>query len=823
MMTLLYDLRFAFRTYVKNPGFTLVVVMTLALGIGANSAIFSVLNAAVLRPLPYKNPNQLVMVNTYFPTMQPDPFRMSAPEFLEYKEMTSSYNALAALAGNVVSVAGNAEPIQALAMYATADIFPVLGIEPMLGSVFTEAEDLPGDESNVVVLSYELWKRAFGGEAGLIGQTIIINATPHTVFGIMPPKHDLLELDIELWLPMGFDPDNLGSRGGHNYRVVGRLHDGLDIRQANAELSGIYERWDEVAANQHHPASSDERMHPMEIHSLKVVAIGDTRPAMFMLLGIVGFILLIACANVANLLLARAESRQKELAVRLALGAPRWRMIRQLLTESIALATMGGVVGLIMAYWILQVMLMFIPEQIPRVAEVTIDLSVLVFTLLVALGTGVLFGLAPLMRINMPKLHHALKSGGGRNSDGAERHRFRNLLVISEIALALVLITGAGLMIRSFSRLNGVDPGFDPHGVLTLDLTLPRASYPENQQVTQFFEELITRTRSLPGVTSVAVARGLPPKRNPNYNSHNIESLLLADPDGPTPNFDFMQIASADYFQVLGMTLVEGKLFTDLDTAETEGVLVINQALAQKYWPDRSPIGDRISDWSPEPNWLRIIGVVADAKQGGMEKEVGSEYFIPHRQIPKFGFAPRAMSLIVKTEGDPLAQAEPIRRIVIEMDSTLPIANITTMDQAVYDSIASQRFMTMLLSAFGILAACLATVGIYSVMAFSVAQRTNEFGIRMALGAERKDVMRNVLIQGGTLAMIGIGFGLVMTFILARLLTLRLNDILFDLSPYDPVTLIGVSLLLITTAIVACVIPARRATRVDPMVALRYE
>ena len=823
MSALWQDLRFSFRSFAKNPGFTAVVVMTLALGIGANTAIFSVLNAAVLRPLPYADPDRLVMVFTYFPSQQEESFPMSAPEFLEYKSMTGSYEALAAVASNAVSVAGANEPIQARAMFATADIFPVLGVPPMLGSVFTEAEDLPGAESNVVVLSHELWRRAFNAAPDLVGKTIDVDSEPHTVLGIMPPDFDLLESDIELWLPMGFDPENLGSRGGHNFRVVGRLADGIDLGQATAELSGVYVKWDDVAANQHHPGVGDERNHPMEIHPLKIVAIGDTRPAMFMLLGIVGFILLIACANVANLLLARAETRQKELAVRLALGAQKWRMIRQLLTESVTLATIGGGVGLVLAYWILRVMLAFVPDQIPRVDEVTVDQTVLVFTLLVSVATGVLFGLAPMVRVSMPKLHNALKAGGNRNTEGAERHRFRNLLVVSEIALALVLIAGAGLMIRSFAQLNKVDPGFDPRGVLTLDLTLPEASYPDNAQVTQFYESLIESASALPGVTSAAVSWGLPPRRNPNFNSHRIESLYLADPEASTPNFDFMQIASAEYFQTLGMTLVQGELYSDHDTFDTAGVVVINQALAAKYWPDRSPIGDRISDWSPEPNWLTIIGVVADAKQHGMENEVGSEYFIPHRQIPKFGFAPRGMSLIVKTAGDPLAQAEPIRNIVRGMDDTLPLANIETMDQAVYDSIAFQRFMTMLLTTFGILATCLATVGIYSVMAFSVAQRTNEFGIRMALGAQRGDVLKHVLIQGSVLASAGIAIGLAFALGLARFLSAQLDAILFDLSPSDPVTLIAVSALLVATAIVACVVPARRATRVDPMVALRYE
>jgi len=845
MRTLVQDLRFGFRAFARTPGFTLVIILTLALGIGANTAIFSVLNAVVLRPLPFPQPDRLAMVFTQFPTLDLEQFPLSAPEYLEYKNLNTSFESLAAFAVDSVSVAGRSEPTRARALFATSDLWKVLRVEATDGRVYSADEDIPGPASDVAVLSHELWQRAYEGDRSVVGSIIQVNSTAVTVLGVMPPSFDLLNNDVEIWLPMALDPANPGNRSGHNYRVVGRLAVGVSVEQATAELKTVYEKWDEIAANLHHPGDDEQRQHPVEIHSLSIVAVGDTGPALLMLLGIVGFVLLIACANVANLLLARAETRQRELAVRMALGAPRWRMIRQLLTESIALALLGGAGGLLLAWWIIKIMLVFIPDAVPRTDEIAIDPMVLAFTLLVAGATGILFGLAPVVRIRLPRLHIALKAAGARSPEGAEHHRFRNLLVIGEVALALVLVTGAGLMIRSFSRLQRVDPGFDPSGVLTMHLFLPQVKYPEFSQVTSFYNTLIDEVKALPGVRTAAVASGLPPRRQANYNSHRIESLM-DDPGADMPNFDFLQVASPGYFEALGIPLIQGRLYDLRDNPDSEPVLIINRALADKYWAPPgagagpaadaadagatslksglSPLEDRILTGGADPDYLRIIGIVGDSHQGGMENPVGTEYFAPFDQIGALGFIPREMFLIVKVEsGDPLAQLGPVSEIIRRMDASLPISAAQSMDGLVYDSIAAQRFATVLLLAFGLLAGSLAAIGIYSVMAFSVAQRTAEIGIRMAIGAQREDVLRLVLRQGAVLSAIGVALGLVFAIALARLLSVRLDAILYDLSPFDPVTLAAVASLLIVIALAASFIPARRATRIDPMVALRCD
>lgn len=827
MRQLLQDLRYTARHWIRKPGFALVVVLTLALGIGANAAIFSVVDAVLLKPLPYPEPERLVQIYAQFPNLGFDKFWISGPEYLELREWARSYDSVGAYAITTENVAGGDQPMRARTAYVTAPLWQALGVEAEHGRTFTEEEDGPGADP-VVLLSHGFWQRAFGADRALIGDTVEVDGQTRTVVGVLPPEVDLEDAGVEVWLPLAIDPANPGGRGSHFLYLIGRLKDEAPLTQAREEMEALLTRWEEQfgSANNHAPNTEGHRL---VIQPLKEEMVGEVRPAMLMLLGAVGLVLLIACANVANLLLARAEARQREIAVRTALGADHGRLIRQFLTESVALAVTGGLVGLGLAFWGLRALIRAYPESVPRIGGIELDLRVLGFTLGASLVTGLVFGLAPALHARTRSFFNALGEGS-RSSTGKTRQWFRRGLVVAEVALAAVLVVGAGLLLKSFWTLTRVDPGFDPGGVLSFQIELPASAYPEPEGVASFYDRLIRRLETLPGVESAAAAAGLPPQRSVNANTTQFESVP-DDPEGPPHNVDYYQFVSPGYFATLGIPVIQGRGFAESDAAGDAPVVVINETMAQTFWPERNPVGQRLrrgwwrnsedsEDGFTEP-WHTIVGVVADVKQGGMDQEVGTELYFLHRQVPAAtpGGIRRTLNLLVRTAGDPMAMAPTVRSEVARLDPGLPVANIRPMEKVVSDSVVRRRFLSLLVGLFAGLALLLAAVGTYGVLSYAVEQRRYEMGVRMALGARGSSLLLLVLRQGMGLVVAGLVVGVGLALLMREVLASQL----FGVEPTDPVTYAVVAAVLLLVALVACLVPAGRAMRTNPVVALKAE
>jgi putative ABC transport system permease protein len=814
MSELYADVRYALRSLARAPGFALVAILTLALGIGANSAIFSVLNGVVLRPLPYDSPGELVRVASRFPTLGFDKFWISPPEYMELRERTRSFASFGAYRTGMSSVGGGDAPMRAVSAVATADLFETLGVPARLGRPFNAEEDLPGSD-NVATISWELWQRAFGGDQGILDRTIIVNGNETRVTGVMPPGFDVADARVEIWVPARLDPANRQNRGSHFLDVVARLNPNTTLEQARAELAVLLEGWAEANPDTHVPSPDN---HPIFLTGLQDDLIGGTRPALLLLFGAVGFVLLIACANVANLLLARAESRQKEIAVRAALGAGRGRLMRQFLTEGVVLSLLGGVLGLFIGYAGLRVLLATNPRGIPRSLGIGLDGNVLLFTLLVSVLTGLIFGLAPALHLTRRTVTQSLRDGTGRTTAGGARQRVRRLLVVSEVALAVVLVVGSSLMLRSFAELQKVDPGFDPDGLLSFQIFLPAASYPQPTDQVAFLDRLIDRLSALPGVTSAAAMSGLPPRRDVNANDTEFEGLAQT-PDGPAFNTDYWQFVTRDYLATMDIPLRDGRLFTYADEGGAP-VVLINERLAEVFYPDMNPLGRRLRPPGDGVPWLTIVGVVKDVKQGGLEQPTGTEIYFLYPQVARaVGFAPRTMNLVVRTSGDPDALASAVRSEVRSLDPQMPVADLASMNDVLHQAVAGPRFITVLLAVFAGVALALAAIGTYGVMAYSVAQRRQEIGIRMALGAQASAVLRMVLGQGVAVAALGLVLGIAGALALTRLMT----ALLFNVSATDPLAFVSAPLLLGLVALTACYIPAVRATRVDPARVLKQD
>jgi putative ABC transport system permease protein len=787
----------------KQPGFTLIAIFTLALGIGGNTAIFSIVNAVLLRPLPYEDPDRLVVLQeTKLP--QFPSFSIAPGNFLDWQSQQTTFTQMEAYTGSGFNLTGLGEPERLRGARVTSGLFKMLGIKPAQGRDFLTEEDQPG-RNNVVILSHDLWQRRFGGDSNVIGQTLTLNGQSLTVIGITPPSAKFPDPTTDLWTTMAFSERDRQNHGGHYISALGRLKPGVGIEQALAELKTIAARLE-----QQYPGSNAGWS--VKLTPLFEYNVGDSRPALLILLGAVTFVLLIACADVANLLLARAASRQKEVAVRTALGARRLRIVRQLLTESLLLSFIGGVVGLLLAIWGTYLLPRFAPEDLPRIQEVGIDGRALGFTLAITVLTGVIFGLAPAWQASRPDLNETLKEGGRSGGTGAGGQQIRSLLVISEVALALVLLFGAGLLIKSFWRLQQVNPGFNAKNALVARIDLPGRKYSENNQRTTFYNQLIQSLSTLPGVQAAGATQSLPITGDYilGYRIQGRPPL----PPGESRSTNYYSV-TPDYFKAMGIKPIRGRLFTERDGPDTPRVALINETMAKREFPGEDPIGKRIHVTNGPETFREIVGIVGDVKQYGLDRDTPLQTYVSYSQEPFFN----SMSLVLRTAGDPAELSAAFRSQVSSIDKEQPVATIRTLERIVSDSVASQRFSMMLLGVFAAVALILAAIGLYGVMAYAVTQQTREIGIRMALGAQAGDMLKLVIRKGMMLVVIGVGIGIAASFVLTRLM----RTLLFGVTATDPMTFAAVVLLLLGIALLACYLPARRATKVDPMVALRYE
>ena len=806
------DLRYALRMLWKNPGFASVAILALALGIGANSAIFSVVNTVLLQPLPYKDPQQLVMVwenatHLGFPKNTPSP-----ANFLDWRRQNTVFQGMAAMAWQSYNLTGRGEPERLDARRVSANLFDLLGIQPKLGRTFLPQEDTPG--AHVVILSDGLWQRRFGSDPGVIGQSVNLSGESYTIIGVMPANvalpalPDAANSHEQLWVTIAFTSAEAASRGNHYLEVIARIKPQVTLTQARAEMETIAAR-----LAQQYP-SENVRIGSV-VTPLHEELVGDIRTALLVLLGAVGFVLLIACANVANLLLARAAVRQKEIALRLALGASRSRLTRQFLTESVLLAALGGGVGLLLAVGGLNVLKAFIPDTISQAQAIGIDGRIVIFTLLISFLTGGIFGLAPATQASKLDLNDSLKEGGRDSSGGGKSQRLRGLLVIGEVAISFILLIGAGLLINSFLRLRHLDPGFNADHLLTVKVTLPDTKYPGKEERSAFFSEVVRRVKPLPGVDSVAVANNLPFTYNGDSMPIGVEGRLDPPPD-QRPDV-VLRVVGPDYFQTMKIPLLKGRTFTDDDKAESARVVVISEQTARHFWPGENPVGKRLKPGSAteEGPWREVIGVVSDVRQNDFVKGPKLQMYFSYHQVASF--PPNA--LVIRTKVDPLSLAVSVRNAIWEVDKDQPVSDIRTMEEIVSTAVARQRFSMLLLGLFSALALILAAVGIYGVMSYSVTQQTREIGIRMALGAQRRDILGMTVAQGLKLVGLGLMIGLAAAFVLTRVMA----TLLFGISATDPLTFISISVVLLAVALLASYIPARRAMKVDPMIALRAQ
>jgi putative ABC transport system permease protein len=832
MDTLRRDLRHALRQLRRSPGFALVTVLTLALGIGANSAIFSVVNAIILRPLGYPRPDRLIYISSQFPLQGFEQFWVSPPEFFEFRERVHSFESVGAFVADQANLTTADQPRRVNAVFGSADLFTVLGVRPLIGRTFDAAETLP-NAPPVVMLSYEVWQSAFGGRRDLMGQPVEIDGRPRTVVGIMPPRFDVADQRAEIWLPLTLDPANRQNRANHFLFLIGRLRDGATLSGANAELETALANWGpsllaarppdatggrEAVVSVHAP---DPKNHRMRLDSLQMQIVGGARTAVLVLQGAVVFVLLIACANLANLLLARAESRHKEFAVRAALGAGRMQLLRQFVMEGCLLSLMGAVLGFGIAVGGVRAILIAYPDSLPRSADVTLDIGVLAFTLAVGLLTGVVFGFAPLLHIAPDATATALKEGGQRTTAGGGRHSIRRALVAAEVALAVALVIGAGLLLRTVMNLSKVDAGFNRSRLITFGISLPEAKYQQQIQMVDFYRRLTEQLSQAPGVQSVAAMEGLPPVRRVDANDTDLEGYKRP-PNGPFANVDYYQKATSRYVETIGIPVVEGRSFLPSD-ANGPLVVLINETMARTFYSGQSPLGRRVRPSGPpsaDIPWFTIVGVLKDVKQGGVDKKTGTELYFDVEQSYKVrNGTPNTMNIVLRTSQTPQALSATIHRTVEALDPTLPVVKLQTMDDVFADAIGRPRLLAQLLGIFAALALLLAALGAYGVLSYMVAERRREIGIRMALGADRGSVLAMVLRQGLGLTAAGVIIGLVIAFAVNRVLT----SLLFGVQPNDPLTVGGVVALIAAVALVACIVPAHSATRVNPMVVLREE
>jgi putative ABC transport system permease protein len=802
METLVQDLRFGLRMLLKSPGFTLAAILALALGIGANTAIFSVVNAVLLRPLPYKDAERIVMVWEGKPDKGWDQFAVSPANYLDWVAQSRSLESMVAFRTSPLIATGGNEPERLRGALATREYFDLVGIKPSLGRVFLETEYEPG-KGHAVILSDALYKRRFGGRPDVLGTTVMLNAEPVTIIGVMPQGFRLPS-GADALMPLAFSAQETQARGSHYLVAMARLAPGASLESASAEMSALAARLEKE-----HPDTNAGWI--IKLVPLYEQVVGDVRPALWALFGAVGCVLLVACANVANLLLARSASRRGEIAVRAALGAGRLRLVRQLLTESLLLALLGGGLGLLLGMWSVDLLRALQPGNLPRLDSLSIDRTVMLFTFLASALTGLLFGLLPALALSRSHLHGALQEAGRgvrtRMSQGV-----RGMLVVAQVAISLVLLAGAGLHLRSIQRLMQVNPGFDPESLLTMRASLPGQKYPKDEQQTAFYDRVLDSLKVLPGVEVAAAVSPLPQSDNDLIYSVSVEGRPPSKPgEGASANW---YTVSPTYFTAMRIPLLKGRLFTDADAAGAPRVALINETMARKMWPGEDPLGQRLRMGIDSDAPREIVGVVGDVRHYGLDQDVTMQMYDPVRQRPMSG-----MSFVLKTSVDPASLAPAARRAVLAADPEQPVSDVRTMREVVEATTAQRRFSLLLLGVFAGIALLLAAVGIYGVVGYSVAQRTHEIGVRMALGARRGEILGLVLRQGMALALLGVGVGLVGALALTRLIA----GLLFGVSASDPLTFAATAVLLSGVALLATFIPAHRATRVEPTAALRYE
>ena len=807
-MNTLHDVRYALRMLLKRPAFTVTVVLTLALGIGANTTIFSAIDAVLLNPLPYKDPDRLMVVwetNKQLGAELWDRNEATIGNFLDWRSRNHVFEQMGSLFYTDMNLSGSGEPQRIKSCVVTTNFFQVLGVQPMLGRSFLPEEETPGVPHSVII-SHDLWQRLFNSDPNL--RSLTLNGRPVAVSGVMPPGFELqfpTSVRVDMWVPMTIDSGE-PDRSTNFLYTLGRLKQGVSREQAQTEMNLIAGQ-----LQQQYPETNAER--GVRVVPLHKQVVGNIESYLYMLFAAVGFVLLIAGANVAGLLLARVTARDKEVAIRMALGASRWRLMRQLLTESVILSTLSGLLGLLLAYGGVKLLVALTPPEVPRLREIGLHVPVFLWTLAISIATGLVFGLAPALQASKPDLNKALKENSGQNTGSFRRSRLRSVLVVSEVAVALLLLVGAGLMTRSFIRLQQVDPGFEAKNVLSMYIALPTQKY-RRTQTNIFYDQLIERVKNLPGVTSVAGIDPLP------LSNHNVTTSFLVEgapvvslADRPDAG---QRVVTPGYFQTMGIPILKGRSFTEQDRANTSSVIIVNEALAHRYWPNQDAIGKRLGfeDDVSKQVWREIVGVVGNVRHKALETEATPEVYLPYQQRPG-----SFMNLVVRTTSDPTSMIPAIRSQVFSLDKDQPVADIMTMQQRLDRSVASRRFVMVLLAGFSVLALMLAAVGIYGVMAYLIIQRTQEIGIRMALGAQKHDVLKLVVGKGMALAIVGTAIGLVASIGLTRLM----RSLLFEVTPTDWLTFVIVSMILLVVALLACYIPARRATKVDPLIALRYE
>jgi putative ABC transport system permease protein len=819
MRTFWQDLRYGWRILRRNPGFATVAVLTLAIGIGANAAIFSVVHTVLLRPLPFADPGRLVVLWDTDANRKVLRGTVSPAEFLDWRDMNHVFDALAAIRPSYVTLTGEGVPEQTFGVHTTGNLFRTLGVKAILGRDFLPEEEKPGHEQ-VAMLSYGIWQRRFGGDIGVIGRSIVVDYKPYTIVGVLPQGFSLFgtSAPLDIWIPFAFDRAQL-NREDHELVVLGRLKQGVQLAGAQAEMEAI------IAALKKQYPQVDQR-NGIRVVGFQNELTHNVRPALIVLFAAVVFVLLIACANVANLMLARAATREREIALRAALGAGRRRILRQLLTESVLLAVIGGTLGILVGYLGIRFFHDVLPaagnHEIPLASGISLDGNVLAFVVGLSVLTGVIFGSAPAIQISRSELSESLKEGGRGSNGGRRSHFIRSSLIVSEVALSLMLLVGAGLLIRSFVRLMSEDLGFDPSNLLTMQLQLPETNYTAASRVTNFYDQVLTQSRAIPGVKSVSAINFLPLSGWADYCDFDIAGRVTP-PSGEQFTSRY-RVIDSQYLRTMSIPVEEGRDFAASDGPASAGVVLINEALRHRYWANEDPVGKQIrihlpavrTPWEPQSrdSWLTIVGVVGDIREWDWGLDKIPALYLPYTQNPS-----RLMSLVLRANGDPGQLTSAVRHIVEGLDANQPVTMVHTMDDLLAQAVSQRRLSMLLLAVFAAVAMLLAAVGIYGVMAYAVAQRNHEIGIRMALGAEPGDVLRMVVGDGMRLAGIGLLAGLIGSFVAMR----YLQSQLYGVGPGDPFTFACVALALATVAAMASYFPARRATKVDPLVALRHE